>query len=78
MDLGKILVSEINQTENDSYYTISFMCEILKKYKSMYMQNRNGLTDIENKCVYQRGVQNREGEIRDMGLTDTNSYIWNR
>ena len=40
----------------------------------MYMQKRNRLTDIENKLVVTKGERERgEGQIRGMGLTDTNS-----
>ena len=40
----------------------------------MYMQNRNRLTDIENKHMITKG----EEQIRGMGLTDTNYYTQNR
>ena len=44
----------------------------------MYIQNRNRFTDIENKPVH-RSVEGRgEGQVKDMGLTDTNNYIENR
>ena len=37
----------------------------------MYMQNRNRLTDPENKLVFTRG----KGHLRSMGLSDTNYDI---
>ena len=40
----------------------------------MYMQNRNSLTDIENKLVITNGEGRRKGKIRGMGLTDMNYY----
>ena len=47
MDLEIIILSEVNQTETN---IISFIEGILKKwYKWTYLQNRNRLTDIENK-----------------------------
>ena len=39
----------------------------------MYMQSR--FTDIENKGVSICGYQRGEGQIRGMGLTETNYYI---
>ena len=41
----------------------------------MYVQNTNRLTDIENKLVVTKGERKGEGQIRGMGLTDTNYYI---
>ena len=41
----------------------------------MYMQNRNNLTDTENKFVNTKGERERGRQIRGMGLTDTNYYI---
>ena len=38
------------------------------------MQNRNRLTDIENQFMVTEGG----GQIRNMGLTDTNYYAQNR
>ena len=49
MDLEIIILSEVNQTETN---IISFIEGILKKwYKWTYLQNRNRLTDIENKTI---------------------------
>ena len=41
----------------------------------MYMQNRNRLTDIENKLVLTTREREVGGQVRGMGLTDTNYYI---
>ena len=30
MDLGMVILSEISQTENDKYHTVSLICGILK------------------------------------------------
>ena len=38
------------------------------------MQNRNILTDIENKLMVTIG-EGGEGQTRSMGLRDTNCYI---
>ena len=51
MGLENITLSEKNQTEKDVYcmmYDVNYMWT-LKIYKYMYIQNRNRLTDIENK-----------------------------
>ena len=42
----------------------------------MYMQNRNRLTDTENKLVVTKGErEGGEGHVRGMGLRDTNYYV---
>ena len=44
------------KTEKDKYHMISVICGILKKwYKWAYLQNRNRLTDIENKLMNIKG-----------------------
>ena len=41
----------------------------------MYMQKRNRLTDREHKLVVIKGEkEDGEGQIRSMGLRDTNNY----
>ena len=48
--LENIMLSEISQTEKDIlWYHLHGKSK--KKYKQMYMQNRNRLTDIENKLM---------------------------
>ena len=42
----------------------------------MYTKNKNRLADIEDKFVVNKGeMKGREGQIRGMGLTDTNYYV---
>ena len=42
----------------------------------MLMQNRNRLTNIENRLVVtKRKREAEEGQIRGMELTDTNYYV---
>ena len=41
----------------------------------MYMQNRNRLTDIECKLVVTKGGRGGEGQIRGMGIRDTNYSV---
>ena len=41
----------------------------------MYLQNRNRLTDIENKPVVTKKEREEKRQIRGMGLRDTNYYI---
>ena len=48
--------NEISQTEKDKYHMMSLICGIFKKwYKWTYLQNRNRLTDIENKPMVTKG-----------------------
>lgn len=42
----------------------------------MYMPNRHRLPDMENELVVTKGEGSEEGQIKGMGLTDTNDYIY--
>ena len=55
MDLEIIILSEVSQTEKDKYH-ITYMWNLKKKkYKRTYLQNRNRLTDTENKFMVTKG-----------------------
>ena len=55
-----IIISEVSQTEQDTYHMISVICEIKKKgYQQTYLQNR--VTDVENKSMATK--EEREGGI---------------
>ena len=54
MDL-EIIISEISQIYDIMTNVIYLMMLIKKLYKRLYLQNRNRLTDIENKHHYQKG-----------------------
>ena len=74
MDLENIMLSEISVTEKNKYCLTSHIWNL--KYntnESIYKTNR--LTDIENSLRLPKGKGMRgEGQIRSMGLTDTNYY----
>ena len=42
-----------------------------KNTAELILQNRNGFTDIENKYMFARGGRWGEGQIRNLGLADT-------
>ena len=48
MDIENITLSEVSQVEKDKYFIVSLICGI-------YIQNRNGLTDMENKHMVAKG-----------------------
>ena len=52
----------------------------LQKYKTKecIQQNRNRLTDIEKTSGYLWGEERAVGKDRDMGIRDTNYYVYNR
>ena len=60
MDLEIIILSEVSQTEKEKYY-ITYMWNLKKKYKRTYLQNRNRLTDIENKLMVTKGEKGGGG-----------------
>ena len=75
-DLEIIMPSEISQMKtNIMWYHLNVKS---KKCKPKCMQNRNSLTDIENKCGYQWGEGTGEQQDRGMGLRGTNYYVSNR
>ena len=55
MDLGIIILSEVSQTEKDKFMWYHLYVEYKKWYKWTYLQNRNRLTDIENKFMVTKG-----------------------
>ena len=54
MQLEIIILSEVSQTEKDKY-DITYMWNLKKWYKRTYLQNRNRLTDMENKLMVTKG-----------------------
>ena len=50
MDLKIIMLSKVNQAEKGKY-DIPSMWNLKKEHKSTYLQDRNRLTDIENKLM---------------------------
>ena len=76
MDLKIVILNEVSQTEKDKYCMILFICGILKKwYKWTYLQNRNRVTDVENKLMVTKGERRGEGYIGRLGLTSTHYYM---
>ena len=61
-----------SKSEKDKYHMISLFLWNQKKkktrYKWAYLQNRNRLTDIENKLMVTKGEGGREGKIRNLGI----------
>ena len=53
MDLKVIILSEVNQRQIS--YDTTYMWDLKKWYKWTYSQNRNRLTDIENKLMVTKG-----------------------
>ena len=62
MDLEIIILSETSQTEKDKHHMISLTCGIWKEMRRIYLQNRNRLTDIENKFMVAKR-ERQEGGI---------------
>ena len=48
--------------ERQISYNITYMCKLKKWYKWNYLQNRNRLTDIENKLMVTKGDSRGGGE----------------
>ena len=54
IDLETNIPSEVSQVEKDKYFIVSLICGI-------YIQNRNGLTDMENKHMVAKMDEGEEG-----------------
>ena len=54
MDLEIIILNEGGQIEKDKY-GITYMWNLFKWYKWIYLQNRNRLTGTENKLMITKG-----------------------
>ena len=57
-----------------SYDTV-FMCSLKKRYRWTYFQNRNRLTDMENKFMVTKGERGPEGQVKRLGLIYANYYM---
>ena len=57
-----IKLSVVSHRERQILYDITYMWNIKQVYKSMYLQNRNKLTDIESKLMVTKG-ESRGGGI---------------
>ena len=57
MDRPRDCHTEWSKSDKDKYHMISLICGVKKKkdYKWTYLQNRNRVTDVENKLMATRG-----------------------
>ena len=49
MNLEPIIQSEVSQKEKDKYHILTHIYRIRKLYSIIYLQGKNGETDIENR-----------------------------
>ena len=62
-----------DMSEKDKYCIMPLIVEPKKSYKQMNMQNRKRLIEINHWFPQRR--ENGGGQIRGMGLRDTNPYV---
>ena len=55
MDGPRDCHTEWSKLDKDKYHMILLVCGILKRYKWTYLQNRNRVTDVENKLKLPKG-----------------------
>ena len=60
MDLEMTILSEVSQIKTNIIWYHLYVESKKKKYKWTYLQNRNGLTDIENKLMVTKGEGGRD------------------
>ena len=65
MDLEIAIPSEVSQTEKDKYHMISLL---KKMVQGTYLQNRNRVTDVENKIMVTRGERGGGGINWEFGI----------
>ena len=76
MDLVIVTLSKISQRKTNSY-DIAYMWHLKIWYKWIYLQNRNRVTDVENKCMVAKGERKGGGIKWEFGI-DTYTLLWNR
>ena len=74
MDLENIMLSEISQTEKDKY-DITYMWNLKNNTNECYTKQKRTHRYRKQTCIYQRGDKKEEGQIRSMGLKDSNYCI---
>ena len=72
----KIMRSKISQTEKDKCWMISL--HVQSKQNNTNKRIRKTDSQIQKTNGYQRGEGGGEGQIRDIGLTDSKYHISNR
>ena len=56
MNLETVILNEINLTEKNKYHDVAYMWNLKRKrYNWTYLQNRNRVTDVQNKCMVTKG-----------------------
>ena len=58
MDLEIVIMSEVGQTEKDKYHEINHL--YVEWYKWTYLQNRNRVTNVEDKLTVTKGVWRKD------------------
>ena len=66
--LDVIILSEVSQKEKDVYHNITYIWNI-KNSANKLLQNRNRLTDMENKLMVTKGERNGGGINEGFGIS---------
>ena len=61
MDLESVILCEVSATEKKRNRLTSLICGIYKEMIQMNLQNRNRLTDFENKLMVAKGKDGKRG-----------------
>ena len=76
MDGPRDCPTEWSQREKDKYHMTALTHEILKKKNgTTYLQNRNRITDVENKLMITKGQKAERDKFRDWELIYTHYYL---
>ena len=78
MDLENIMFSEISWTEKDKYCMISHIWNLKNNKNECICKTEVDSQLQKTTCDYRRGEGSWEGQVRSMGLTDTNYYLAQR
>ena len=70
-------MSSNSYRERQTAYDISYMRNLTQGYKWTYLQNRNRLTDFENKLMATKEEGGGEGGIGGLRFAYSHCGIWN-
>ena len=74
---GPIKLSEVSQTDKDTYHMMALVWNlILRKKDDLILQNRNRLTDIENKMIVTKGEMWGGGINQELGNEHTYALLY--
>lgn len=73
---GPIKLSEVRQTDKDTYHMVALMWNLILQKDDLILQNRNRLADIENKVIVTKGEMWGGGINQELGARTHIYYVY--